>query len=348
MFEYSGNIHIHSRYSDGSASPGEIAYFAKKAGLDFVIISDHFNLDALYNNEEGYRDGVLIIIGMEVNDKCNHYLAMSIKECVKNNTDNPQEVIDDVNRQNGIGVIAHPDEKGSPLFHDGQVYEWKDWSVHGFQGIEIWNFTSQWRDGISNFLKGIYLLIYPHAALTGPYKKTLKRWDHYQKSQHFVIATGGSDAHGIELKFGAFKIKILPYDVCFRCINMHILCNEKLRKQTSEDKWIVYEAISKGRAWVSYDYFKNSKGFSFIMSDSNQRWGMGNKIEYHEGITARVYTPYPAKVKLIRNGHEYSKSIGKKHIFSINDEGVYRVEAYHRHVMGYRPWIFSNSIWVTE
>ena len=41
MFTYAGNIHIHSSYSDGSGSIEEIAKAAAKAGLDYIVITDH-------------------------------------------------------------------------------------------------------------------------------------------------------------------------------------------------------------------------------------------------------------------------------------------------------------------
>lgn len=57
MFEYKGHIHIHSRYSDGGGKVKQIAARAAQAGLDFIIITDHCNLDGLYKGEEGYQSG---------------------------------------------------------------------------------------------------------------------------------------------------------------------------------------------------------------------------------------------------------------------------------------------------
>jgi len=62
----------------------EIASVARDAGLNFIIITDHYNLDGLCNDGEGYTDGVLVMVGMEVNDTCNHYLAMDIDKVIKN------------------------------------------------------------------------------------------------------------------------------------------------------------------------------------------------------------------------------------------------------------------------
>lgn len=346
MFEYIGNIHIHSKYSDGAASIDEIASYASDAGLDFIVITDHRNLDGLDNNEEKYRYGVLVLVGMEVNDICNHYLALDIDKVIKDNVSNPQKVIDEVNLQKGIGIIAHPVEKGSPLFHNGRTYEWNEWSVHGFQGIEIWNFLSQWRDGVTGVLKGLYLLFNPHAALIGPYKKTMAILDRYQLQGERILAFGGSDAHGTKIKAGPFTITISPYELCFKCINMHILTDEKLSGDVKLDKQIVYKALKDGSSWVAYDYFKNSKGFRFNIKGKEKTANIGNEILQSKNIFAEVETPYQAKVNLLKNGHPWKASRGTKHIFKNILPGVYRVEVFHRHGLGYRPWIYSNPIWV--
>ena len=56
-----GVLHVHTTLSDGGGTPEEVVSAAKAAGLDFVAITDHNNLDA--EQVEGYRDGVLVIVG---------------------------------------------------------------------------------------------------------------------------------------------------------------------------------------------------------------------------------------------------------------------------------------------
>ncbi|MDD2585296.1 MAG: CehA/McbA family metallohydrolase [Syntrophomonadaceae bacterium] len=346
MFEYAGNFHIHSKYSDGAATIKEITYDANHAGLDFIVVTDHFNMKGLYNKEETYRLGVLVLVGMEINNTCNHYLALGIDREIDDDVDNPQKVVDEVNQQNGIGVIAHPVEKGSPLFQYGRTYEWNNWSVAGFQGIEIWNFLSQWRDGVTGILKGLYLLINPHAALTGPYKKTMAILDKYQVRGHRIFAYGGSDAHGTPVQKGPVKIVISPYKLCFKCINMHILTKKQFTGIIKEDKQSVYTALREGCSWVAYDYFCNSKGFRFNIKSHDAKWHIGEKVPQADNMYAEIKTPCRAKVILIKNGVPWKESLGTVHKFTNIQSGVYRVEAYHRYGFGSRPWIFSNPIWV--
>ncbi|MEW6698310.1 MAG: hypothetical protein ACOY35_14375 [Bacillota bacterium] len=41
LYNYSGVVHIHTKYSDGSADLQGIARAACKSGADFVLINDH-------------------------------------------------------------------------------------------------------------------------------------------------------------------------------------------------------------------------------------------------------------------------------------------------------------------
>ena len=189
MHEYVGNVHLHSTYSDGALTISKIAKIGARNGLDFLIITDHQTLAGLEQEQEGYYDKTLVLVGMEVNEHSHHYLALNIDKVVPDNEKQPQQVIDEVNQQKGIGIIAHPVEKGSKFYHNGLVFEWTDWSVQGFQGIEIWNYLSRWRDQLTNIISGLRFIIRPSVSLhKGPYRQTLDILDGYQsRGQGFLL-----------------------------------------------------------------------------------------------------------------------------------------------------------------
>ncbi len=348
MFEYRGNIHIHSRYSDGGGSIEEIAAHASRAGLDFIIITDHFTLEGLDNGEEGYYDQALVLIGMEINEKCNHYLALGVEEPVANNDNDPQQVINAVNRQKGIGIIAHPFEKGSPYYQEGRTFPWKDWNVDGFQGIEIWNYLSQYRDAFIGIGKGLCLLLNPVAGLAPPYFQALKKFDQLQLEGKKVSAYGGSDAHGIKAGVGRWGITVSAYELCFKLINMHILCNEKLSGEVTADKPVIYQALGHGHSWIACDYYRKSDGFRFELHHASRSWPVGSRVKYRPGLCLTVKTPAPSEVILLANGRRTRVSTGKQHCFTRIEPGIYRIEAYLKYRYRSHPWIYSNSIWVTE
>src|SRR5215210_1104399 len=73
-------VHLHSLYSDGTGTVPEIARAAGVAGADVVLLTDHDTLEARRRDEEGWHDGVLVLVGEEVSPPGrNHYLAFGIE-----------------------------------------------------------------------------------------------------------------------------------------------------------------------------------------------------------------------------------------------------------------------------
>lgn len=76
FFNYLGAIHIHTKLSDGTGDINSISKAAKKAGLHWIVITDHNNFDI----EEGFYNGVCVIKGEEISPcTSNHYIALGIK-----------------------------------------------------------------------------------------------------------------------------------------------------------------------------------------------------------------------------------------------------------------------------
>jgi hypothetical protein len=80
-YEYTGNLYIHTTYSDGVATFDEAVDGAVCAGADFIYVTDHNVL--VCDREEGYRRGVLTLVGQEVHDdervlQRNHLLGLGV------------------------------------------------------------------------------------------------------------------------------------------------------------------------------------------------------------------------------------------------------------------------------
>jgi hypothetical protein len=349
VHEVVGNLHIHSHYSDGRGSIADIAVQAEKAALDFVIITDHNTLQGKHKGEEAYYGNVLVLIGMEVNTEAHHYLALGVEHEVPENDDDPQQVINEVNRQQGWGGIAHPFEKGSPLYRNSLCFPWTDWGVSGFQGIEIWNYLSQWKDSIHTIPQGIYRLFFPHSAFRAACQPALEQWDIYLQKGEKVLAFGGSDAHDVKVKCKTWlpSFTISSYQKCFRSITTHLLLSNALTGRFEHDASLIYESLHRGCSWTAYDYFQSSRGFQFYMQSPAAIAQMGERIALHKNLEAHIYTPARAEVHLYHDGKLWDKSHGKQHVFTNIQSGVYRVEVWHR-VRGIkRAWIYSNPIWVS-
>lgn len=79
------DLHIHTYFSDGTMSPEEVAYDAKKKGLKIIAVTDHNNTqayDRLKNACDEY--GIIAVRGVEIDckykDKVLHVLAYDFKD----------------------------------------------------------------------------------------------------------------------------------------------------------------------------------------------------------------------------------------------------------------------------
>src|SRR5262245_47782735 len=72
-----GAYHVHSTISDGAGDVNTIAAAAKRAGLQFVILTDHG--DGTRTPEAPrYVDGVLCLEGVEISTDGGHFVALGL------------------------------------------------------------------------------------------------------------------------------------------------------------------------------------------------------------------------------------------------------------------------------
>ena len=347
FIEYTGNLHIHSRYSDGGGTVPEIARSAQRIGLDFIILNDHEHMThGLHLEDEGYYGDVLALMGLEIGKRYHHYLAYDLKEMVKNDDSGPQEVIDRVNSQGGFGFLAHPFEKGMPFYEKSIAYTWNDLSVTGFTGICIWNFSSRWKERVKSPFHAIFFLFFKSRMLKGPNKKTMSLWDDLCRKKR-VVGMGGSDAHGAVFKWGAISLTPLTYDYTLNSINVHVLSEKGLPKDFTKAKAEIYGALKEGRFFIAHDNLAPANGFRFhYISDDGPFVIMGREKPFQPG-TLFIETPLKAEIRLLKNGTVIKQWRGQKASYRVEEKGVYRVEVYYYlFPFGWRAWIFSNPIYL--
>ncbi|HRQ33745.1 MAG TPA: PHP domain-containing protein, partial [Anaerolineales bacterium] len=142
MYEIVVNLHMHTRYSDGSGTHKEIAAAALQTGLDAVIVTDH---NTLVQGVEGYYRAqprrVLLLVGQEVHDQArqpqkNHLLVFNAERDLAALADDPQKLINGARQAGGLCFIAHPDDPAAPAFNETDI-TWEDWDVRNYTGIEL-------------------------------------------------------------------------------------------------------------------------------------------------------------------------------------------------------------------
>ena len=348
LYEYVGNPHVHTSYSDGHALHAEIAQMAAEAGLDFVIVTDH---NVWVNGVEGQYGNVLLLVGEELHDvrrqpQANHLLAFHAESELATLTSNPQDLINEVNGRGGLCFLAHPYEYRSPIGPDLEAISWVDWDVSGFAGLEIWNTMSEFKAIARNRLAAVLYAYFPALGIAGPFVATLQRWDQLLSQGQRVAAIGGADAHGETYSWGPFRRTVLPYGYLFRCINTHILIDRPLNGDLEHDKGLVYEALRAGRTWVGYDLLAPTAGFRFQAHSLGNRAMIGDELARTGATVFEVETPYRADIQLVLNGNVIAQAAGNHLKHTTAAPGAYRVQAFRSHRMGRRGWIFSSPIYV--
>jgi hypothetical protein len=345
VYEYAGNLHVHTPYSDGVALHAEVARAAADAGLDFIVITDH---NVWVDGCEGYHGEVLLLVGEEVHDvrrkpQGNHLLAYGAEAELVLQAADPQGLIDEVNRQGGFCYLAHPYEYAGSGY---VAIPWLDWDVEGYVGLEIWNYMAEFKALTRGRLAGIYYAYFPAQGIRGPFRATLRRWDQLLAQGKRTSAIGNSDVHGTTFTLGPLRRVLFPYEYLFRCVNTHILTEHPFNGNLEHDKQLVYDALRAGRTWAGYDLPASTAGFRFHARSNANHAVMGGELARAGAVIFEVHTPHNADIRLILNGQVVARARGRSLKYTSAETGAYRVEVYRWYRMGRRGWIFSSPIYV--
>jgi hypothetical protein len=352
MNEYIINLHMHTRYSDGSGTHAEIAADAIKAGVDVVIVTDHnVHVQGLQGYRENEMGRVLVLIGEEVHDQArqpqkSHLLVFNAKQSLSGFAEDPQELIDAVNDNDGLSFLAHPVDPPGAFVNEPDL-SWADWDVAGFTGIELWNAMTEFKSHLQDLPNTLYYAFNFPAIAHSPFADTLTLWDRLLAGGRPVVAVGGSDAHRFHKSLGPISRTLFPYEKHFRTINTHIVSREAFTGDADNDAGIVYRALRTGHCFVGNDAIAPTRGFRFTATCPTGVSLMGDTLSAQEGATLQIKLPELAEYHLLKDGKPIrSKEKRQALVHKVTEPGVYRVEAY-RHSRGKRRgWIFSNPIYI--
>jgi hypothetical protein len=343
MYDYPGVIHVHSNYSDGSASYCGIASAAAKAGVKFVLINDHDTLGGLSNNEEGYKSGVLMLIGAEISPKNNHFICYNVKNLPSNRLE-PKYYIKNVYEQGGFGFLAHPDHKPNLFLKSGGM-GWDSWdAIHPF-GIEIWNYFTQWSNRTSSFKKFIRSVITPSWCLQEPCNKLMDRWDQIAQNR-CVPAIAGVDAHGGR-QFGWVPSVLSSYKKQFQTLRTHALIKNPLIGEVESDRKQIIDAIRRGRSYLVNYHAGSVENFNFSAGCQDKQWYIGDELSWEKGLVFIFQLPKNSYARLIRNGRKILELKGVEvNEYLVDKPGVYRLEVLKIRGKRLIPWIYTNHIYI--
>ncbi|UCD63754.1 MAG: PHP domain-containing protein [Candidatus Zixiibacteriota bacterium] len=337
-YVYTGAVHIHTTESDGTKSLEEVVELGRQVGLEFMMFADHMTLSNREQGKEGFYDNILVVIGYEHNDldDSHHYLLFESPHVYPSNMSAAEYVAAGAS-DGALGILAHPDEIRTAL-KEHPAYPWKDWSVEGFTGIELWNQMSEWMEKLTRYNK-LAMSFAPRRSMTAPTERILRKWDELNMTRK-VVGLAGADAHAFPVKVGPMTVEIFPYKVHFRCLRSHILLPEKMSDDFKIASRQLYDAIRDCRLFFSNSRWGAANRFQFYARSGSEMALCGGSLSSPDGARLYVKLPARASIKLVHNGKSIIETFSDSLEFGDLQTGIYRVEAWKKR----RGWIFSNHI----
>ncbi|MBD3321502.1 MAG: histidinol-phosphatase [Chitinivibrionales bacterium] len=337
--EICGAIHLHTRFSDGGASIPELIDAGTEVGLDYCIVTDHQSLEARERGYEGFHGNLLLLVGYEHQDSRdrNHYLVLGTGK-LASETHDVQGYISEIKRAGGTGFIAHPAEKRH-YFSALPSYPWTDWSVEGFDGIEIWNQMSDWVEHLTNW-RSFIRIFFPRRLMADVPSELTAKWDELNRSR-FVAGIGGVDAHTRRYGFGLIHITVFPVKVELKGIRTHCYLERPLSGMNADSAGrVIIDALRKGHSFVSNYRRGDARGSSFFVQYSDgSRCPPGMqpaKRAYPELLEVAV--PESAEIVVVRNGGIFKRIHGRAECIPVDGKGLYRIEVRRKN----HAWIYVN------
>ena len=350
-----GAIHVHTTVSDGAGTPDEVAAAAARAGLNFVVLTDHGD-GTRAPTPPHYVDSVLLIDAVEISTTGGHYIALGLGRAPYRLAGEPRDVIEDVTRLGGFGIAAHPDSPKSEL-------AWREWQAP-FEGLEWLNADSAWRDerrgAIARALVG-YWLRGPEviASLLDRPTTTMARWDALTR-RRAVVGVAGHDAHARvgprgdwEPGDAGYSLRLPSYEAAFRAFSLSVALATPLTRHDAEgDASAVLAAVRSGRVTTVIDAMAGPARLVFTAAHPGAETAMGGEVGpgVAASLTARLVPQAPgAELHLLKDGvvveRSTSGTIALAHAAN-SRPAVYRVEGLWPGAPGTPPvpWIVGNPI----
>lgn len=337
-FELTGCIHNHSKYSYDSTVPiKKIIRAAAQNELDYFTINDHQTFAAAQDDSVVNEKNIIIIVGAEINDpdNNNHYLVFNTDKVIIG--EKPESYLKAYREAGAIGFAAHPFERrASSKF---RKYIWTDRGNDGFDGIEIWNYVSEWLGKLNPNWNGLFMVLFPSLFVVKPFREIITYWDKLNLQGKRKAGIGSVDGHGEKYRILGIQFTFLKHRTLFKSIRTNVLIPEgnEINDQS------ILSALKNGNSYIANYRLGRPYNFYAGMGDGQNSIISGEEINFTENLKLYFRLPVYARVKLIRNGQKISSRWHDKGFFPITDKGNYRLEINR---FG-RAWIYTNNFYVT-
>jgi hypothetical protein len=339
--------HVHSTYSDGTATVGELVSAAAESGADAVLLTDHDTLGARRDGWAGRHDGVVVVVGTEVSPRGGHYLAFGVDREIPHAGRSALEIAEAVRDAGGVGVAAHPFSRGGHMLapavarHVVRPHGWPALDdPRGCDGIELWSLTTDAAEAWRTPGEAVRWLRDPeHAIAAGPPAHHLRAWDTLSARRR-LPAIGGLDGHAPGVRIRGRVRSPLSHARTFGLLRTHLLCERPLTGEPETDGRTIIGALSAGAAWLTCPCVAPAHGARLWAERADAAIvAMGAEAPAGPALL-RVRLPRPAEVRVLRDGAVMLQADGAARDVEIAARGVYRVEAR----LDGRLWLLSNPV----
>ena len=357
-----GIIHVHTSRSDGLSDPDTIAAAAARAGLKFLVFTDHGDATRKPDPPQ-YRSGVLCLDGVEISTNGGHYVAMDMPASPYPLAGEARDVVEDVRRLGGFGIAAHPDSPKPQL-------RWTEWTAP-MDGVELLNPDTAWRVWAQQASGGagawsargrlltavIDYSFRPSSVIAGLLQPSgaIATWESIARRRR-LVAIAGADAHARLAPRNAdpgnsrFAVDVPSYETSFRVLSIHVKADRAFSGDAVGDARVLMRAIRAGHLYTAVDGAATPASFEFTAANEHGTVNEGDEIGAGGPVTLRVRSNAPAGftttvwsgMTVISGGHHEPD-------FTVQtpaDPAVYWVEIRATGRPAEVTWVRSNPIYV--
>jgi hypothetical protein len=376
--EYRGILHSHSHLSHDCEVPfAEILRVLKATDRDFLCLSDHCTEGRADFSAQwrGLHDGKLFIPGFEMKDG---FMPFGVQSQVTlTNGTAPDVLARQIVDHGGVLFYAHPEEPRDweqPLLTGMEIYNLHAQFKHsgGFRRLlpELLVNQRRYPDRVLDRILG------------GPAPANLRRWDELNQTSRHITGIAGNDCHqnaGVRVIYTAsgslriedtspavlreiqlnavtrwlvrlcvgpltpdrklWHLQLDPYDRLTRFVSTHLLARELTEPA-------ILDSLKAGRAFVGFDGLADSTGFMWMATNAAGAVVMGESLPWAPGTLLHAVAPQSCRFTILRHGQVVHQALARSVDWAPPRPGVYRVEAELNLCGQWKPWIFSNPIWI--